>query len=522
MKALNRLLVGSAILVAAVGSVHGQEDLDLSPSDMLNQNPEPLAATSEPSIGEIYSRLEALEAANHRRNAPPPAFSLGSEPWPYTAGGGSKATGGDPTVLRRPQEGKTSHSGKLPFKSSYDHEHGGLRFSSDDGEYSFGVNVFSQIDAKIYPEPSPGFATSGFYNPRSRFYLQGNVTKPIQYTCSFQNTYDSLGLTDAYLNFNYDSRCQIRVGRFKTPFTYEFYRIHVWDLPTPERSLFANNYEANRRLGLMLWGVVLDNRFEYAVGTFNTQRNSFEPNDNNQDAMAFLNFKPFYNLEEGALLRDWQFGGSVDAGQENQSVLPAALRTNSPPSSATVSGSASDEATVPFLQFNSGVRENGNRALWELHTAYYYRRLAMLAAWEWGHESYALGAGPSTRIPIDGWFFQGGYILTGENIRDRTLVDPHRPFNPRAGCFGLGALEATARYSALNLDSRVFTAGLADPTRWSNGAQLVDVGMNWYLNKFVKVYVGWERAVFDSPVFSNTGALQSSSDMFWTRTQLYF
>ena len=237
--------------------------------------------------------------------------------------------------------------------------------------------------------------------------------------------------------------------------------------------------------------------------------------------MALLNFKPFYNRGDGDLLRDLQFGGSVDAGQQNQSVIPAALRTNSPPGGTAVGGSASNEATVPFLAFNPGVREHGNRALWELHMAYYYRRLSVLAAREWGHESCALGAGPSNRIPTDGWFIQSGFIPTGETIRDRMLIDPHRPFDLRAQKFGLGAVELTSRYSALNLDSTVFTAGLADPTRWTNRAQLVDVGVNWYLNKFVKVYVGWEKAVFDSPVFC-TGPAQSSSDLFWTRTQVYF
>jgi phosphate-selective porin OprO/OprP len=68
----------------------------------------------------------------------------------------------------------------------------------------------------------------------------------------------------------------------------------------------------------------------------------------------------------------------------------------------------------------------------------------------------------------------------------------------------------------------VFTAGLADPTRWTNRAQLVDAGMNWYLNKFVKVYFDWEHAIFATPVFSNAGPSQRSNDLFWIRTQVYF
>src|SRR5262249_38862697 len=241
--------------------------------------------------------------------------------------------------------------------------------------------------------------------------------------------------------------------------------------------LYATNYEGQRRFGLMGWGVLWDNRIEYAVGTFDTQRNSYQPFNNRQDVMAFLNFKPFFNREEGFLLRDLQFGGSVDAGNENQSPVPAALRTNSAPSGAGGdSTSAGNSATLPFVAFNSGVIERGTRALWELHAAYYGGGWSLLAAWQSGYEGYGKADGSKTRVPINGWFVQVGYLVTGETIRDRTLVQPLRPFDLRTGRFGLGALEPTARYSDLRLDPVVFTAGLADPSLWTNRAQLIDVG----------------------------------------------
>jgi phosphate-selective porin OprO and OprP len=448
----------------------------------------------------------------------------GPDGQPPAAGGGSKASGGDPTTTGRAQEIGNRHVGKLLLSSYYDFDNDGIGWSTQDDEFSFGVRAMTELDARVYSRPTPGAASSGFYNPRTRIYFEGHLTKPVQYEFSFQNTFDTVGLLDAYLNFNYDPRFQIRIGRYKTPFTYEWYRVHIWDTLAPERSLFATNYEGQRRFGLMAWGVLFDQCLEYAVGTFNTQRNTYQPFDNRQDVMAFLNFKPFYNRREGFFLRDLQFGGSVDAGSENQSPVPAALRTNGAPStSAADSTSASNAATVPFLSFNSGVRERGTRALWELHAAYYFRGLSFLAAWQGGTESYAKGAaGPTVGVPIHGWFVQAGYIVTGETIRDRTLIDPLRPFDLRCGRFGLGAFEPTARYSELDLDPRVFTAGLADPTLWTNRAQLIDVGCNWYLSKFVKVYFGWEHAIFATPVFSSNGRPQKSSDLFWTRAQFYF
>src|SRR5438309_8201148 len=126
--------------------------------------------------------------------------------------------------------------------------------------------------------------------------------------------------------------------------------MHIWDLMAPERSLFANSYEANRRFGLMAHGVLFDHFLEYALGSFNTQRNSLRPINNRQDFEASLNFKPFYDKEEGFLLRNLQFGGSVDVGNENQSLVPAVLRTDrSTGADAFNSTAAGNVASLPFL-----------------------------------------------------------------------------------------------------------------------------------------------------------------------------
>jgi phosphate-selective porin OprO/OprP len=92
----------------------------------------------------------------------------------------------------------------------------------------------------------------------------------------------------------------------------------------------------------------------------------------------------------------------------------------------------------------------------------------------------------------------------------------------REGRCGPGAWEVTARYSQLDLDQRVFTAGLADPALWTNHAKMIDVGLNWYLNQFVKVYFDWEHCFFGSPVESTNGAFRTSSDLYWVRTQILF
>lgn len=528
MEEMNSLLLRKFEEVARKNEELSRQNEELSARvDRLTGKPEPLALPPA-TDGEVKPAADAK--ADESRTVgdgdnDPPGRGVENASAP-TAGGGSKTSGGDPTATGRAQVGGNRHVGKLPLSTHYDFDNDGLGWASRDDEFSFHVRGLTQIDARIYQQPNQFPVSSGIYNPRTRFYFEGNLTRPIQYEFSFQNTFSDVNLLDAYLNFNYDSRFQLRVGRYKTPFTYEWYRVHVWHLLSPERSLFANNYEGNRRFGIMGWGSLFEQRVEYAVGTFNTQRNSYQPFSSRQDVMAFLNFKPFYNREEGFPLRDLQFGGSVDAGHQDQPTVPAVLRTNSAPSAQGINSTeASNSASLPFLAFNPGVYEKGTRALWELHAAYYQGGLSLLAAWQGGQEGYAPGRnGPSTQVPINGWFAQVGYIVTDETIRDRTLIDPIRPFDLRPGRFGLGAFELTARYSMLHLDRRVFTAGLADQDLWTNTAEMTDVGFNWYMNKFVKLYFDWEHAMFGSPVLynSSTGQKQLTSDLFWLRFQVYF
>ncbi len=486
-----------------------------------------VAAPWDVGTGVFSSAGSGTESAPRGMGGQLDSASDGSERAAAPIGGGrslSRAAGGDPTSVGRAQEVGSLHLGKVPLNAYYDFDNAGFHLATQDEEFSWGISGMTQLDGMLYGRSTAVAATNGLYNPRTRIYFEGHATKPISWEFSFQNFYDSVALLDAYVNFDYDPRFQVQIGRFKNPFTYEFYRMHIWDLMDPERSLFANNYEANRRFGLMGHGVLFGEGLEYALGTFNTQRNSLRPFNNRQDFEAFLNFKPFYEREEGFLLRNLQFGGSVDVGNENQSLVPAVLRTDrSPGGDAVDSTVAGNAATVPFLAFGPKVLERGPRALWEAHLAYYYGGLSLVTALEGGHESYSNGpAAAPVRIPLDGWFVQAGYLLTGETIRDRTNIQPLHSFDLREGRFGLGAWEVTARYSQLDLNPRVFTAGVADPSLWTNHAQLVDVGANWYLNQFVKVYFGWEHVILGKPVLSTNGDFREQNDLFWVRTQLYF
>ena len=84
---------------------------------------------------------------------------------------------------------------------------------------------------------------------------------------------------------------------------------------------------------------------------------------------------------------------------------------------------------------NNNVRESGWRTLWDLHLAYFYKQLSVIAEWEAGFQDYAQvnRLQYRTRVPNGGFYVSAGYFLTGETVAFRNIVKPNRDFNIRKG-----------------------------------------------------------------------------------------
>jgi phosphate-selective porin OprO and OprP len=89
------------------------------------------------------------------------------------------------------------------------------------------------------------------------------------------------------------------------------------------------------------------------------------------------------------------------------------------------------------------------------------------------------------------WQVSTSYVLTGEPAAQRIV--PRRALDPKSG--GWGAVEVTARYHTLELDKDFLS-------RWSTSAIGVewarawDTGVNWYLNRGVKVSAEYQEVRF--------------------------
>jgi len=484
-------------------------------------NGQPIPATTP---GEAEARLRAIELQNMRLAAE--LEQLRNQLSPL----GQAGLGGGPIDPRMNLEGPVPTPGSaMPGLEAVANEEGsgatlidlshGLRFQSADGRYRIELHDLTQVDGRFFNVTGnrPNELHNNIDIPRQRFYFAGQVAEHFDFYSVLNRGYGSLDVLDAYVNFKFTKALNVRVGRTKTPYTYEYYKIAEGDLIAPERSVFVGNLSPNRQVGVMFYGQVLDEQLEYAIGLFNGPHRSFQDFNNFKNPFFYFNSRPF--LHGGSdLLRQLNIGASVNIGREDDPLEPNTLRT------------ANDETITPnativsptFLEFNNGVIERGRSAFWSGDIAWFYRSMTALAMYNGGYITYASNRVSGAQVPFQGGSVAVTYFLTGEEIVTRKDVEPLRPYNWRSPLAHPGAIELYSRTSYVNAGNVIFNAGLADPKDWSRNALVFDTGVNWYVNRFVRLFFDWQHAEYGTPIRISSSRSTSSTDMFWLRSQLFY
>ncbi len=402
----------------------------------------------------------------------------------------------------------------------------GFEFTTTDEEYSLRLHILDQTDFKNFVPGNQFPAKSGLYIPRVRLYFEGQLTQLFDYEVSLQRSVDGVwDLLDANLRVNADRRFQMIFGRQLVPYSYDWYDHLEQHFITPERALFPLNFGLSREAGLLARGFLFDDRLQYALGGFDGRLVGVADDNNTRDAVAYLNARPFLKSEQFPLLQYLNLGASGFIGRQLGAQPPLPLRTSV---QSSENDEAANQASSEILSFREDVVALGQRYGAALHLAWYYKQLSLESEFNTGHVQFAQNGHPANRpvVPITGYHVAAGYFLTGETVTGRKMVDPLRPLMKRegGGVTGLGAVELFARYSRLTLSPLVFQDDLADPNAWTRDAYATDVGWNWYLNRYIKLYFDWQHVGYSSPVLINphSDLYSRTNDLFWMRCQIYF
>ena len=402
----------------------------------------------------------------------------------------------------------------------------GFIIQSADANFKLRVGGYAQVDGRFYLNDRPvkgssGNGTDTFLLRRVRPIIEGTVFRDFDYrvVTDFGNgAAQTTLLQDAYVEWKYLPWLKIRGGKFKPEVGLEQLQQDTW-LFFAERGLPADLIP-QRDVGFQVSGDLFDGVFHYAGGVYNgVVDGTLADTDtyDSKDAAARIFVQPFKKTDWNALKG---FGAGIAGTIGNQQFT------------STTTNLASDKTTGQntFFSYGKGTAGDGVELRGTPQAYYYWGPVGLLTEYAFAQQELRNGT-LLDNVRNTAWQVEASFVLTGEKATYNG-VTPNHPFDLKKG--GWGALELAGRYGDLRLDPTAFsttptTAGqrFADPTKSAQEAREWGVGLNWYLNRNVKLVLNYEQTSFDGGAGSASATAytihnRTTEQVVLTRAQITF
>jgi phosphate-selective porin OprO and OprP len=317
---------------------------------------------------------------------------------------------------------------------------------------------------------------------RSRVGIQGRAFRHVEFEIERELTEKELDAgklpkspwKDVNVNVTYLRNAQVQVGKFKLPFGRD-QLTSVTHNDFIYRSLGASYLAPARDVGAMVHGSFLRHGLEYAAGAFrhdgdNARSRQIAGGD--ETFAGRVTGTPFRPINP--LLGEIEIGSAFTVSRlSDDSFRPNGLRGRS---------------VLTQDVFFEPVYVNGQRRRWEADLNWNAGPASVRAEYTRvadQRRQQGLGNQDLPAARARSWYVSGTWILTGE--------DKKRPVKPEADFLqgGIGAVELAGRYERLWFGSeRGVDPAFRNPraeTILQNGDRVFTVGVNWTLNRFVKL-----------------------------------
>ena len=434
----------------------------------------------------------------------------------------------------------------------------GFGIVSADGESSINLTGMVHYDAHIIRSGLPRITdkdsasvADAFEFRRVRLGVNGTVFKDVDYEVIVNATGTDTNILDTgFLNFSANKDAQVRVGRFRQPYSLEaMTKDNAIDFL--ERS-YGDQLGPNKLLGVGVFGEPRKG-FTYGLAVAQAGFNEITNTDNIGGlgtGRATLNFGELNNLDGQVLhLGIGTHRGkyevtpttSLDTGTGASTTTRATLLTYRTESrglanayraqiggevlgTSTYGGAANDVASM-------------NKTLNNLEFAY------AVGAFKFQVEASNLNldATAATNVNLSSYnsvnltsstlYYDVIYNLTGEKWSDSYkggsfgFIKPNSNF--KLGQGGTGAWQLALRVSSYKANYTSVLAGNSNSRQENSaGATTITYGVNWLLNPSTAVKVNYAQTTFDAPVnilsATPSGGPTSKENVFSMRAQINF
>lgn len=464
---LGGLLIGSTSSVRAADSAALQEDPDA------RQNAEGDAPDVEKRLREVEQKLRLLE----RQREVEQEVSAGKAKGAAITGAGKD----------------------------------GFFLKSADGAFVVKFRGLLHSDGRSWGDDVAKPATDTFSLRRVRPILEGTVGKSFDFRITPDFGEGKTILQDAYADWRVAPSFKLRTGKFKTPFGLERLQ-SASDIVFVERSL-PTNLVPNRDLGIVVHGDVLEGVFSYAAGAFNGVVDGGSADTDTNDSKETAGRVFVLPFKKGSLLplQDLGIGVAATYGTNRGVAASAGLPSYKTAGQQTFFSFLSD-GTAAGTTVADGRRYRVSPQLY-----WYVWRVGILAEHVMSRQEVKRGASRED-LKNAAWQVTATFVLTDDRPTFKGVA-PKRPFDPKAHAWG--AFEIVARAGGLEVDQKAFAASaFANPASSAREAREWGAGLNWYLNRNVKLAFDYARTRFTGGAAA--GADREAEKVLLHRVQISF
>ncbi len=489
---------------------------------------------SDPAVSELLKRLDeqdkrikALEQKLQAAQQPSSGAAATAGPGNGAAAGapGGDAAGTGAAAVAQPgvtQLGPQTSNSVSPAPSSRSTARQ-LALQSADGANIIRFRGNLQVDGRWYSDNVTAGTADTFLFRKVRPYIEGTLDNIYDFRFMPDFGQGRTIIVDAYVAGRFASWFTLQAGKFKGPVGLErlqpdqYNRFMELGLPS--------DLVPNRDLGLQLGGDLFGGTLSYAVGYFDgvTDGNSTDNNtspdidsDGKKDVEGRLFAQPFVK-SANPYLRGLGFGVGgtyVNATGSATNTLLATYKT------------AGAQNFFTYRTGTSATYADGRRERVSPQLFYYTGSFGLIGEYVQVKQDVSRQVSTalkrSERLDNSAWQVMASYFLTGEQESYNNFV-PKSRFTPGRAGSGLGAWELVARVEELRVDSAAFTgaaASFADPNAAPRQAIAYGVGLNWYLDEYVKWMFNYEHTRFDGGGAAGTD--RPDERAFMTRFSLAF
>jgi len=394
-------------------------------------------------------------------------------------------------ILKRQQELDKETTAAKPKPPVLQADDKGFGFKSADGNFAVRVGGQAKADGLFYLEDDTKRFNDTFTISSARLVLQGTVYKQFDFTVSGEFGGSSPALWDSFVEWKHWPALKVRAGRYKQPFSVE--RLQA-DTATAFTSLgLPSQLTPNRDVALQLSGDILDGVLGYAVSIGNGVADAASGNGDNGDDKELtgrLWVSPFKTTDIEPL-QGLSLGLAASYGIQDGQTNAANL------------GSYRTAGGNTFFSYQSGGTNasfaTGDRVRLSPQFAYYYGRLGLIGEYVISSQEIQRPApGRQDTLRHDAWQVVGSFALTDDKPSYRGIT-PKKPFSLKDGTWG--AFEVVGRFGVLDIDNDTFLGDgatrFANPSTQASKATSWGVGLNWYLNRNVRLFLDYDQTKFD-------------------------